>query len=46
MTFREWLDMAFYPDYDPSDLSDPEYYELEDLYEEEELGYVMEDDLW
>lgn len=29
MTFREWLDFNFYPDFDPSGLSDEEYYELE-----------------
>ena len=44
MTFIEWLDQTFYPDFDVSGLSDSEYYELEDLYEEEELGFVMEDE--
>ena len=32
MTFREWLDETFYPDFDPSGLSDEEYYELEDAW--------------
>lgn len=44
MTFREWLDLTFYPGFDASGLTDAEYYELEDLYEEEELGYVADSD--
>lgn len=35
MTFREWLEKTFYEGFDPSDLSDEEYYELEDIYNAE-----------
>jgi hypothetical protein len=41
MTFREWLDITFYPGFDASGLDDQQYWDLEDLYnqyEEEELG--------
>lgn len=41
MTFREWLDITFYPGFDASGLNDQQYYDLEDMYnqyEEEELG--------
>lgn len=41
MTFREWLDITFYPGFDASGLNDQQYWDLEDLYiqyEEEELG--------
>jgi len=38
MTFREWLDWTFWPDFDPSGLTDEEYYELEDVYN----GYEIE----
>ena len=34
MTFKEWLDLTFYPEFDPSGLSDEEYYALEDAYNE------------
>lgn len=47
MTFREWLDLTFFPDFDPSGLSDGEYYDLEDMYNEyeaEELAFVAEED--
>ena len=32
LTFQDWLDKTFYPGFDPTDLSDEEYYELEDAY--------------
>ena len=32
MTFRDWLDTTYYPGFDPSGLSDDEYWELEDRY--------------
>ena len=32
MTFREWLDFTYYPDFDPSGLSDEEFYECEEDY--------------
>lgn len=35
MSFLEWLETVFYPDFDPSGLSDEEYYELEDQYNRE-----------
>ena len=35
MTFREWLNKTYGKDFDPSGLTDEEYYELEDLYYEE-----------
>ena len=41
MTFREWLDFNFYPDFDPSGLSDEEYYQLEEEYLQE--WYCEED---
>ncbi len=34
MTFREWLNYYYYEGFDPSGLSDEEYYELEDAYNE------------
>ena len=34
MSFREWLDENYYPGFDPSGLSDEEYWELEDMYRE------------
>ena len=50
MTFLEWCEITFYPGFDPSGLTDDEYYELEDLYNEyeaEELAFVAEEDeLW
>ncbi len=33
--FKDWLEQEYYPGFDPSDLSDEEYYELEDLYHTE-----------
>ena len=37
MSFREWLDKNYYEGFDPSGLSDEEYYELEDqFYAEQE----------
>lgn len=39
MTFQEWLDWIFYPDFDASGLSDAEYYALEDEY----YAYTSED---
>ena len=47
MTFREWLDLTYYPDFDPSGLTDEEYYDLEDRfneYEAEELAFTMDDE--
>jgi len=32
MTFQEWLDMTMYPGFDTTDLTDEEFYELEDVY--------------
>lgn len=32
MTFQEWLDYQFYPGFDVGGLTDEEYYELEDAY--------------
>ena len=32
LTFQEWLDYTYYEGFDTSDLTDEEYYELEDLY--------------
>lgn len=32
MSFEEWLNRNFYEGFDPTDLSDEEYWELEDLY--------------
>lgn len=32
MSFREWLDYNFYEGFDTSGLSDEEYYELEDAW--------------
>lgn len=32
MTFYEWLEEYFYKGFDPSSLSDREYYELEDVW--------------
>lgn len=34
MSFREWLDFTYYEGFDPSGLSDEEYWELEDNYQE------------
>lgn len=34
-TFNEWLEDVFYKGFDPSGLSDDEYYELEDAFYEE-----------
>ena len=34
MSFNEWLDWTYYEGFDPSGLSDEEYYELEDQYNE------------
>jgi len=34
-TFKEWLESVFYEGFDPSGLSDEEYYELEDAFQEE-----------
>ena len=37
MSFHEWLDKTYYEGFDPSGLSDEEYYELEDqFYAEQE----------
>lgn len=47
MTFRDWLDWKFYPDFDVSGLTDEEYYELEDAYREYEdyvVGCAMEEE--
>jgi len=35
MSFKEWLDFTFYPGFSvaASELSDEEYYELEDAYQ-------------
>ena len=33
MSFREWLDKNYYEGFDPSSLSDEEYYELEEMYQ-------------
>lgn len=49
MTFQEWCDFTFYPGFyeATSGLTDDEYFDLEDLYnqyEEEELGYVADSD--
>ena len=33
--FRDWAKMKYGEDFNPSDLSDDEYYELEDWYREE-----------
>lgn len=33
--FKDWLEQEYYPGFDPTDLSDEEYYELEDLYHTE-----------
>lgn len=30
--FRQWLDKTFYEGFDPTDLSDEEYWELEDAF--------------
>lgn len=35
ISFREWLDSAYYPGFDTSGLSDDEFFELEDQYREE-----------
>ena len=40
MTFKEWLDLTFYPEFDPSGLSDEEYYALEDAYNEYRTGVL------
>ena len=32
LSFQEWLDWEYYEGFDPSGLSDDEYYELEDAY--------------
>lgn len=32
ISFRDWLDSEYYPGFDPSGLSDEEYFELEDQY--------------
>lgn len=40
MTFREWLEEYFYPGFDPDGLTDDQYYELEEIYEEEILKWV------
>lgn len=34
MSFKEWLNWTYYEGFDPSGLSDEEYYELEDEYQE------------
>ena len=36
--FRNWLDRVFYEGFDPSDLSDDEYAELEDRFQKEVCG--------
>ena len=43
MTFREWLDFNFYPDFDPSGLSDEEFYEMEEDYQNE-MNLMDEED--
>ena len=35
MTFGEWLNITFYEDFETTDLTEAEYYELEVLYNEE-----------
>lgn len=40
MTFREWLDLTFYPEFDPSGVSDEEFYALEDAYNEYKSGVL------
>ena len=35
MTFRDWLNKTFYEGFDTTDLTDEEYYELEDQYRKE-----------
>jgi len=44
MSFREWLDFTYYPGFyeAASGLSDAEYYELEDAYQE----YLKEHDAY
>lgn len=32
LTFREWLDAQYWPGFPVNDLTDEEYYELEDIY--------------
>lgn len=46
MTFREWLDFNFYPDFDPSGLSDEEFYEMEEDYQNEMNLMDEEDEEW
>ena len=46
MTFREWLDFNFYPDFDASGLSDEEFYELEEDYQNEMDLMDEEDEQW
>lgn len=39
LTFREWLDKTYYEGFDPSGLSDDEYWELEFRYTQECVYY-------
>ena len=43
MTFREWLDFNFYPEFEPSGLSDEEFYEMEEDYMNE-MNLMDEED--
>lgn len=43
--FQAWLDKEFYPGFDPSDLSDEEYYELEDMWQAELENSLDENDV-